>query len=76
MPLMSLLSDFRRSCKEIRRRIRSDEGTGLSKADLELYDQDDRTAHGVGQVGGGGMCIAETTYRLQSARIKPRRMDA
>ena len=45
MPLMSLVSDFLRSCKELRRRIRSDEGTGLSKADLELLRDELRTLH-------------------------------
>ena len=45
MPLLSLVSDFLRSCKELRRRIRSDEGTGLSKADLELLRDELRTLH-------------------------------
>lgn len=45
MPLMSLVSQFLRDGKELRRRIRSDEGTTLSKADLEVLRDELRTLH-------------------------------
>ena len=42
---MSLVSQFLRDGKELRRRIRSDEGTTLSKADLEVLRDELRTLH-------------------------------
>ena len=45
MPLMSLVSQFLRDGQELRRRIRSDEATTLSKADLEVLRDELRTLH-------------------------------
>ena len=42
---MSLVSQFLRDGQELHRRIRSDEGTTLSKADLEVLRDELRILH-------------------------------